>query len=81
MVTGCPLDFVSHGRCVPCMMRPLDNVSLTDGSCYIGADQPYAGGSDCRGAVGHTYPKITYLNKYFRVRSGSGHIGQGRHVQ
>jgi hypothetical protein len=33
-----PLDFVSPGRCAPWMMRPLDNASLTYGSCYNGAD-------------------------------------------
>jgi hypothetical protein len=53
VMTGCchpgwsVWDFVSPivslGRCVPWMMRPLDNASLTDGSCYIGTDLPFAG--------------------------------------
>ncbi len=38
-----PLDFVSLGRCVPWMMRPAYNPSLTDGSCYLGTDWPYGG--------------------------------------
>jgi hypothetical protein len=31
-----PMDFVSFGRCLPWVMRPLHNASLTDGFCYIG---------------------------------------------
>ncbi len=59
------LDFVSLGWCVPGMMCPLDNASLTDGSC--------------RPANLTQNHLLSW--QVPRCSPGLGIIGQGRHVQ
>ncbi len=80
-----PLDFVSLGRWVPWMICLIDNASVTDGSCYIVTDWPFA----CRGAARHWTDIFRWVitQNYLpwqvppQCSPGSGHIGHGRHVE
>ncbi len=66
----CPLCKASLGRGVPGMMRPLDDVSLTNGSFDLQVLKHLDRLSYCRFRIGVP-----------RCGPGSGKIGQGRHVQ
>jgi hypothetical protein len=53
-------------------MRPLDNASLTDGSCYIGTDWPYAEFWRRGAAAGIHYIDILYIGELFWFVLGVG---------